>query len=130
MQKKHDRVRKASKLARKLWREWRQVKHLQPKDFRQFLEPNQSWNKQTQIDPRCVNMRAALLMDFDFDLAAIHRFIGRNHTADHMDPDVILPRVKDLLDDKTNSNLERILRFSCPAHYNVHGTRENYEKVS
>jgi len=45
-----------------------------------------------------------------------------------MDPDVILPRVKDLLDDKTYSDLERILRFRCPAHYNVHGSRENHEK--
>jgi len=45
-----------------------------------------------------------------------------------MDPDVILPRVKDLLDDKTYSNLNRILRFGCPAHYNVHGMRENFKK--
>jgi len=42
------------------------------KDFCQFLQPNPAWNEQTQIDPRWVNMRAALLMHFDFDLAAIH----------------------------------------------------------
>jgi len=41
---------------------------------------------------------------------------------------VILPRVKDFLDDKTYSDLERILRFGRPAHYNIHGLRENYEK--
>jgi len=38
--KEHNWVRQTSKLARKLWQEWRQVKHLQPKDFRQFLQPN------------------------------------------------------------------------------------------
>jgi len=67
-------------------------------------------------------------MHFNFDLATIHQFIGGNHTADHMDPDVILPRVWDLLDDKTYSDLERILCFGCPAHYNAHGSRENYIK--
>jgi len=45
-----------------------------------------------------------------------------------MVPGVILPQVKDLLDNKTYSNLEQILRFGCPAHYNVHGLRKNYEK--
>jgi hypothetical protein len=45
-----------------------------------------------------------------------------------MDPNRILPLVRDLLDESTYNDLERILRSGCPAYFNATGTRENYLK--
>ena len=126
--REHGRVRKTCKSLKRLWQTWERVEHLQPADFRPLLEPNPHWNEQTRIDKQRVDLRAALLLHFDNDLPTLHRFLGGNHTAEHMDPDVILPRVKNILDTDTYNHLERILRFGCPAYYNAHGTRENYIK--
>ena len=113
---------------KKMWREWKLVRDLQPVDFLPLLQQPPNWESQTQIDERRVHLRLALLLHYNFDLAAVHRFVGGNHTAAHMDPDRILPLVKDLLDEPTYNHLERILRFGCPAYLNAHCSRENYLK--
>jgi hypothetical protein len=119
---------KADTNINKLWKTWLRVKRFKIKDFRKLQQLRPDWNKQEQIDPYRVDLRMALLLHYNFDLAAVHRFIGGNHTAAHMDPDIILPRIRNDIDDKTYNDLERVLRMGCPAHYNVHGTRLNYLK--
>ena len=126
--KEHDRVTRTCKAFKKLWHTWKCVRTYRPIDFRPLLSQPPNWESQTQINPYRVHLRLALLLHYDFDLAAVHRFIGGNHTAAHMDPERILSLVKDLLDENIYNDLERILRSGCPGYFNVHGTRANFLK--
>ena len=118
-------VWRASPKTKKLWNEWKRVKHL---DFRPLREPNLQWTTQTTIDDTRVDLRLALLFHYDLDLAAVQRFIGGNHVGAQRDPDVILPRVKDLIPPDVYDDLERILRFGCPAKINAEGTNEQFRQ--
>ena len=108
---------------RRLWTEWKRVKSL---PFWELNQPNPNWKDQEKIDPRRVDLRMALLLHYNMDLAAVQRFIGQEHVGAHRDPDVILPRVKHLIPPDMYIHLKRILQFGCPAMFNAHGEREQF----
>jgi hypothetical protein len=56
----------------------------------------------------------ALLLHFKFDLAAVQRFLGGQHTAAHQDPDEILPQVQGLVSEKVFNDVKRIMCFGAP----------------
>jgi hypothetical protein len=68
----------------------------------------------------------ALLLHFKFDLAAVQRFLGGQHTAAHQDPDEILPQVQGLVSEKVFNDVKRIMCFGAPAQFNEHGSCEQF----
>jgi len=93
----------AVSITRRLWREWKRTKDL---PFWKLLEPYQHWDTQPSIDNTRVDYRLALLFHYDFDLAAVQRFLGGEHVAAHRDPDIILPQVDGLLSSKVYDDFE------------------------
>ena len=85
-------------------------------------------NLHEEIDDDRVGMRLACLFHYNIDLVAVHRFMTGNHMAAHREPDVILPQVKDLLPPQVFDDLERIMRFGCPAKFNEHGSHEQFQE--
>lgn len=110
-------------ITRRLYRDWKRTKNL---PFWELRNPNPNWQTQEEIDDKRVDMRMACLFHYNFDLAAVQRFLGGEHVAAHRDPDVILPQVEGLVPPKVYEDFERLLRFGAPAKYNEHGSREQF----
>jgi hypothetical protein len=105
-----------------LWQDWKQSLKVSCDDLKTLCKPNPNWSSQEWIDDTRVALRVALLLHYNFDLAAVQRFLGGQHVSEHWDPDKILPQVEGLIPDKVYDDLlECIMRFGAPAHYNEHG---------
>jgi hypothetical protein len=112
--------------ASKLWHEYQRVKDL---DWSPLCSWNMNWQDQTEIDDHRVDMRLSMLFHFNLDLAAVHRAIGGNHVGSHRDPDVILPRLSGLLDDRMLSEIRRIYTDGCPCRFNDSGTAKEFAEA-
>jgi hypothetical protein len=110
-------------ITRRLWCDWKCTKHL---PFWKLSGSNPNWQSQESIDDDWVDMRLALLLYYDFDLAVVQRFLGGEHVAEHRDPDVILPQVQGLLSTQVYNDFEGLLCYGAPAKYNEHGSREEF----
>jgi hypothetical protein len=110
---------------RHLHQEHERVKNI---DWRPLCQPNPNWQDQPHIDDSRVDMRMAMLFHYNMDLAAVHRRTGGNHVGSHRNVPAIITKVRDLLDPKLLSDLERILVDGCPAKFNVEGTNQEFHE--
>jgi hypothetical protein len=66
-------------------------------------------------------MRSALLLHYCGDIAACVRYVGGLLIGyPYRDHRVILPRIKNIVDEETYSDIARILILGCPASINAH----------
>ena len=78
--------------------------------------------------PDYKNRLEACLLHFNFDLAAVVRFIGGQHTGAHRDPKAIRERLTQLqCDPRTIQETYRILKYGTPKQVNAHSTETNYQ---
>ena len=65
------------------------------------------------IDWKHVDMRMACLFHYDFDVAAMIRFIGGDTIGAHRNSHIILPQVKGLIiKDDVTEDLRRVLTIT------------------
>jgi hypothetical protein len=113
---------------RRLWRDWKQSQKVMTEEVESLREPNPNWQNQECMDDKRVSLRLALLLHFKFDLAAVQRFLGGQHTAAHQDPDKILPQVQGQVSEKVFSDIEQIMHFRAPAQFKEHGSCKQFLK--
>jgi hypothetical protein len=60
------------------------------------------------------------------DLAAVQRFLGGEHVAEHWDPNIILPQVQGLSSTQVYNDFKWLLCYGAPAKYKEHGSCEEF----
>ena len=81
----------------------------------------------TTINVERQKMVTAALLHFDGDLATLTRWMGGPHTGEHRNPTQFLARWQPILRDHTYQDLERILTWGSPAHYNASASEQNFQ---
>ena len=103
-----------------LWRRYR------PIEFHQLREPNLNWEQETEFDQQRVDRITACFLHFNFDTAAVVRYIGGQHVASHRDTENILGQLKGIIDENVWNDLARLFRDGAPAYCNAESTEENF----
>jgi hypothetical protein len=94
----------------------------------QSPRPDFQYESQTEIDPDRVDLHLAALIHFNFDVAALVRFIGGNHVAAHRDADKILHHIRDIIDPELYADVEHALRLGAPHYINAEGSWLQFQK--
>ncbi len=97
-------------------------------DFTPLRIRDRNRSNQKVIPANRTVMRSALLIHYCGDVATCVRYVGGLLIGyPYRDHRVILPRIKNIVDDETNSDIARILILGCPASINAHFSRTQVE---
>ena len=96
-------------------------------NFRPLSKYNLKWKEQESIPHERVMMFLACAIYYDFNMAAIMRFVGNNYTAAYRN----VPRTMQYLHEGNVSedvcrDVERIFTVGCPSYAKGHFSRENF----
>ena len=90
-------------------------------------ENTRKWKEQESIPHERVMMFLACAIYYDFNMAAIMRFVGNNYTAAYRN----VPKIMQYLHDGNVSedvckDVERIFTVGCPSYAKGHFSRNNF----
>ena len=74
-----------------------------------------------------MDLLLAALIHYDMEFPMLLRFLGGNFLGLHRDPDVILPRLRGIVDPKVCDDLERILRTGTPNQLTAELPKSQFE---
>ena len=96
-------------------------------DFRPLRNANPNWESETTIPAERVRMVTACLIYYNFDVAAMVRYIGGTHVGAHRDTDGIINELRGKIPTDVLRDLERLYRHGAPRHCNAHSSEANYQ---
>lgn len=96
-------------------------------DFTSLRDIDTNYASYTSIPKIAIHRFAACAVYYDFHLASVMRYLGNNYTNEHIDPQKLLARIKNIVPHKVYEELRLMLTTGAPAHINGSSTAENFE---
>ena len=84
-------------------------------DLSLLCEPRYNYEHQERIDPHCVKMANAAMVNFGFDPGKLVRWMGGEYTGYHCDVQRTLAAVRPHIMAEDYGHIERIFLDGCPA---------------
>ena len=118
------RLERASFRARQLRQLLKRYAHV---DFRPLQGFQSDWESVSTIREDWKAMTSACLLHFNGDVATVVRWIGGPHTAEQINAETTLAKLKDVIAPDIWEDLRRILVSGAPAFCNAEASEENFQ---
>jgi hypothetical protein len=86
-------------------------------DFSLLRYPRYNYDKQERIDPHCVEMASAAMVNFDLVPGKFVQWLGGEYRGYHRDIQTTLDTVQSYVTPNNFEHMRRILLDSCPAEF-------------
>ena len=95
-------------------------------DFRPLSRFNTEYDSQKSI-PFARRMQfLACILHYNFNSSSVFRYLGNNHTNEHIQPDDLYDQLTGIVPDNINKYLHRALTTGAPSKINAHSPRNNF----